>query len=149
MSETNGATQRRDDEVTIEDWIVVTSTSGQQYLGRLSGARGGVIVRISDSVADAVAKGTVLTFDVAYEFATPTTQTPRGDITRNAFVMSVGMTAYHVRVHVKPAVAYCCADMHPEDRARYVDLVRRGFELLAKSRAARSNLQLPGLGIKV
>ena len=151
MSEPNGAATTKAEELRIEDWIVVWATSGQQYLGRI--AANEVLGLSPDAYRKAlpsfVADARVLTLEVAFEFATPTAQTPRGDVTRSAFVMSLGMTAHPVRVHVRPAVVCCCEDMHPDDRARYADLVRRGFELLAKSRAARSNIQLPGLGIKV
>ena len=147
-SEANGAAQPREDELRIEDWIVVTSTSGQQYLGRLAGdAEDFVGLSISDCkkvLRRAITDGGTIILDVAFEFATPTTQSPRGDITRSAFVMSLGVTAHPVRVHVRPASVCCCEDMHPDDRACYADLVRRGFQLLARSRAARSNIQIAG-----
>ena len=150
-SETNGGAQKRDDELRIEDWIVVTSTSGQQYLGRLAGDedRGLSPMAYRKAMSNIVGEARTLTLEVAFEFATPTTQSPRGDITRSAFVMSLGVTAHPARIHVRPASVCCCEDMHPDDRACYADLVRRGFQLLARSRTARSNIQLLGLGVKV
>lgn len=138
----NGTIESSD--IRIEEWIVVQTAAGQ-YLGRLAreGWEGA-----DDPLLEAV-KGAPIKLDIAFEFATPTTQRPDGAMNRGAFVMPIGLTGHSVPFYVTPVSAYACAELHEDDRAVYAEIVKKGLQMQGEFRTGRTRAPAQRSGLIV
>ena len=125
MTMMNGAANP--DTIVIDEWVVVITAGGQQYLGRVA----------SGDEFTALVNGECTELSCAFEFMTPTSMSAEG-MNRGVVVMPVGLTGHPTPLHVTPVAAYTCTAMAEADKQIHKNIVQKGFEMLAQFRASRS-----------
>lgn len=136
MSESNGA-GKTEVELDIDEWIVVAGQNGQQYLGRQYLHPGANRI---NTLIRSIEDGTPIILRPAFEFATPTSRSGDGKLSRAAFAFPVGLIYQGAPVYVKPAMAYACVEMSEADKAAYEKLARAGIEAAQQMSKARADV---------
>lgn len=136
------------DDLRIEEWVVVTAQSGQQYLGRIppDETRGWTAEAYRKTMLPLVAEGAAILLDPVFEFTTRTEAVPSptpdkpASMRRGWVVLPIGVAYEGVPLRVRPAAIYMCADMKEDDRAIYTKIIHAGFETLKEMARTRAQM---------